>query len=384
MRALLLLLSLLACASLAAASQAEGQSWPATLLESGASALGKWTPTPRNRLEKLQLAQNWRKQARAALGSGAQSQLFPANAAPEAAGSPNDGKAKEPVSNVFDSQQNKPAEVPAPAAAPTPSPAVPSTFPHKDARAARKPCGTADNPCPSNFGPMPPPPAEVPVPPARPLPPAAAAKPLPTQQEYPTPSPDELPLPTPPSPSCGEACDPDGKNPFLARVPAPPLNDEAIAAVGLEGDVLAAVSKKIANRETWLRQQKLWLSKAVEAAATVKREIELAELTKAAVASDLEQLQKAQDALSIKYKADKLKWAFKDKKETLSQLHERLEALAQAKADVAHQIQEDKLEVDVLTSTLGPASEQVQISPEELEQPLKFLEDLHLEENYGK
>lgn len=392
-----LVLLLLATAALlvgpSATLGAEADAWPSTLLESGASALGSalFTPTPRNRIERLQQAANLRKQPQA-LGDGSSAQLFPSFPADTAGGvgsSPamqneHAGRAKEPQMDVYAGNHgaaSKPAEVPAPAGSNSSSPAEGSA---PGARAKRKTCGTKDNPCAPGEGPMPPPPMDVPIPPAAPLPPAPAKAEPPRFQPYPAAPADELPLATPPAPSCGEACDPDAKDPFLARVPAPPLSDLSVAAVGLEGDVLAAVTKKISNREGWLRAQKLWLSKAVEAAATVKREIELAEMTKAAVANDLEQLKKAQDALSIKYKADRLKWAYKDKKETLTQLHERLEALAQAKADVAHQIQEDKMEVDVLTSTLGPASEQVQISPEELEQPLKFLEDLHLEENYGK
>jgi hypothetical protein len=250
-------------------------------------------------------------------------------------------------------------------------------------RAPRGTCSGSECGNEKNDGPVSLPPSFVPPPPApkRPSPPKIPENP--EHLPFPEPPPHELPLVTPKKPDCGELCSPDAKDPVLAKVPSPPLDDFEIATVGLEGKVLAKVMQKLKNREGWLRAQKLWLSKAVEAAATVRREIELAEFTKDAVASELEQLKIAQDALSIKYKADRLKWSFKDKKMTLEELRERLEALEHAKADVAHQIRDAKDEVTILENTLGPPSQQVQISPTELEDPLKFLDDVVAEHNYN-
>lgn len=282
----------------------------------------------------------------------------------------NAGRAREPTSNHFDGEHGAGGDSQTYAGLPLPAP-----------RAPRAPCGKKGG-CPRNDGPTPPAPLVVPPPPVAPLPEKPVTPPVPKQPEWPTPPPPENPLPTPPSPSCGELCNPDAKDPVLARVTPAPFDDAAVANAGAEGAVLAKVLQKLRNREGWLRAQKTWLSKAVEAAATVRREIELAEFTKDAVASDLEQLKIAQDHLSIKYKADRLKWSFKDKKITMQALKERLEALEHAKADVANQIIAAKDEVTILESTLGPPSQQVQISPAELEDPLKFLEDVEVPEQY--
>ena len=72
---------------------------------------------------------------------------------------------------------------------------------------------------------------------------------------------------------------------------------------------------------------------------------------------------------------------------TLEALKERLEELEHAKADVAHQIRAEKDEVTILENTLGPPSQQVQISPKELEDPLDFLHDIiaeHESNDYTK
>jgi len=79
----------------------------------------------------------------------------------------------------------------------------------------------------------------------------------------------------------------------------------------------------------------------------------------------------------------RLKWSFKDKKMTLEKLKEQLEELEHAKADVSNQLRAAKDEVITIDTTLGPPSEQVQITPEELDDPLKFLEDVQPEDNYG-
>lgn len=235
-----------------------------------------------------------------------------------------------------------------------------------------KPCDPLKGEC---GGPIIPPPVAVPPPSALPSPPQAPKAAL-VAPEWPTPPPAELPFPIPPSPSCGDLCDPSAKDPSLVRIPAPPLTDLALAGTGLEADVLKAVQAKIANREGWLRAQKEWLSKASEAADTVRREIEQAIFTRDAVASDLEQLQLAQDSLSIRYKANKLKWAYKDKKQSLEYLAEEFEALDHAKEDIKNRMVEERNEVTILTNTLGKPSQQVQISPKELEEPLKFLDDI--------
>jgi len=193
-------------------------------------------------------------------------------------------------------------------------------------------------------------------------------------------------LPNPPPPNCGELCNPASANPDLARVPAPPLTDQALGIVGLEGQVLKDVLAKIQNRDGWLTAQKEWLSSATAASATVRSELELAHLTRDAVASELEQLKLAQDHLAIRYKANRLKWSYKDKKITLEKLKEKLDELEHAKADIANQLRASKDEVLVIESTLGPPSQQVQITPEELDDPLAFLKDVigELEDNnYG-
>lgn len=371
---LLLLLAFVAivCCSYSVASETEATTFPlSTLLEHTAIASGaaRWAPTPRTRLEKLQLAQIQRQPEW--LGARVAQPLYHGVDAVghsqdrEGAKILHNDRAKEPQSNHF-------GDV---------APQGPASTPFEPRRAPR---GTCKGNCMKEDGtPIVPPPVTTPPPPA-PLPaivPEVPAKP--DHLPFPEPPAPEYPLATPPMPDCGGMCDPDAKSPILARIPSPPLNDMDIATVGLEGTVLAKVMEKLRNREGWLRAQKLWLSKAVEAAATIRREIELAEFTKDAVASDLDDLKKAQDAISIKYRADKLKWAFKDKKITMEALRERLEALEHAKADVSNAIREAKDEVVILENTLGPPSQQVQISQSELEEPLKFLDDIMAEHNYN-
>lgn len=371
-RAICVLLCLVLCVSYAYASE---ESWPATLLEHTAIASQQWAPTPRNRLEKLQLTQTPRLPQ--FLGAQNQQVLFfgddARGGASDTAGNQreNNGRAREPQSDHFEEGHGAAGQQASYAGLPLPSP-----------RAPRSACNKAGG-CGKGKGPEKPAPLVVPPPPF-PVGPATPVKPAPPNKaDYPKPPPPENPLPTPPTPTCVGLCNPDAsKDPLLARVAGPPLDDITVAAVGAEADVLRKIVKKLRNREGWLRAQKTWLSKAVEAAATVRREIELAEFTKDAVASDLEQLKLAQDNLSIKYKADRLKWSFKDKKITMQALKERLEELEHAKADVAHQIRSAKDEVTILESTLGPPSQQVQISPAELEDPLKFLEDVTVPEEY--
>jgi len=369
-----LLLLAVTCVSVSGISvKARSRAFPlATLLEHTAITSDRWAPTPRTRLEKLQLTQTPRQPE--ALGAKMDQIMYHGA---DAAGHSEDStgekrehgeRAKEPQSNHF-------GDI-------TP-PLEKSLVEAGQDRAPRGTCAGGNCNKDNNDGPISLPPSFVPPPPApkRPSPPKIPKNP--EHLPFPEPPPPELPLKTPPKPDCGELCSPDAKDPVLARIPSPPLNDFDIATVGLEGTVLAKVMQKLKNREGWLRAQKLWLSKAVEAAATVRREIELAEFTKDAVASELEHLKIAQDALSIKYKADRLKWSFKDKKMTLEELRERLEALEHAKADVAHQIREAKDEVTILENTLGPPSQQVQISPSELEDPLGFLDDVVAEHNYN-
>lgn len=352
-------------------SSSESSIFPlSTLLEHTAIASDRWAPTPRNRLEKLQLTQQPRQPE--FLGARNDQPLFHgADAVGHSADSDSNKnenlhRAREPQSNHFgDVTTTGPASNPE-----APRPRAP-----RGGCAGPKCAGGEDN------GPISIPPEYVPPPPT-----PSTPTPVPVDPQhlpFPEPPAPENPLPTPPMPDCGGFCDPDGSNPLLTKIPDPPLNDMDIATVGLEGQVLAKVMEKLRNREGWLRAQKVWLSKAVEAAATVRREIELAEFTKDAVASDLDQLKQAQDALSIKYKADRLKWAFKDKKITMEALRERYEALDHAKADVATQIREAKDEVTILENTLGPPSQQVQITPSELDDPLKFLEDVMTEHNYN-
>lgn len=355
---LVCLVSLVSSCVLVSGSESEG--FPlATLLEHTAIASDRWAPQPRNRIEKLQLTQQAKQPE--FLGAKVEQLMYHGEDAAQQTET-EVTRAAEPQSNHFErslvqAKSNAQAE-----------------------RAPRPAASCTGKDC--NKGPEKLPPTYVP-PPAAALPEKPATPENPEHAPFPEPPAPENPLSTPPQPGCGELCNPDAKDPILARVPAPPLNDADVAAVGLEGKVLAKVMQKLRNREGWLRAQKLWLSKATEAAATVRHEIELAEFTKDAVASELEQLKIAQDALSLKYKADRLKWSFKDKKITLEALRERLEALEHAKADVAHQIRESKDEVTILENTLGPPSQQVQISPEELDDPLGFLADVVAEHNYN-
>jgi len=348
-----------------------------TLLENTAIAGNKWAPTPRTRLEKLAMTQLPPQPEY--LGANNNQELFFAS---DAKTGPQDaGRAGEPIAAHF--------------VAGLPQPKGDTNA----GRALRGKCGkggckgkktqkksSSDHEYPGDMGerdPSNPEPLLVPPPPEPPRPAPKNIKKKPKFKEYPNPPVPQLPLASPPKPTCVGACNPKDKDNYLARVPAAPLGPQAVANSGLEGKVLAKIIEKMRIREGWLREQKLWLNKAVEAAATVRREIELASFTRDAVASDLEQLKAAQDHLSLKFKADQLKWAFKDKKITLSELKERFEALEHAKADVAHQIREAKDEVIILENTLGPPSQQVQISPLELEDPLDFLKDVHPEETYG-
>lgn len=214
-----------------------------------------------------------------------------------------------------------------------------------------------------------------PIAPPRPLSPAIPAKSKDLEFSTPPPIP-ELPLGTPNKLDCGDLYNPRDNDSMLVRVPGAPLGDLDVANIGKELPVLKKVIAQLDNRAAWLSAQKHWLVKTTEATAAVHREIELAEHTKATVASDLEQLQIAQDALSVRLKANKLKWAFKDKKMTLEQLHEQLVELQRAKIDVTHAMRDARDDVTVLETTLGPPSQHVQISPAELEDPLKFLGDI--------
>jgi hypothetical protein len=365
---------LVLCAALSVAGHTtESTTFPlATLLEHTAIIGDKWAPTPRTRLEKLQLTQSPR--VPEFLGAKVDQIMYQGA---DSIGHSEDstGNKREHAERSQEPQSNHFGDL-------TPPPEK-SFVEQEQERAPRGTCSGKTCAKDTNEGPISLPPSYVPPPPGpkRPSPPKVPKNP--EHLPFPEAPPPELPLATPPKPDCGELCSPNAKDPLLARIPAPPLNDFDIATVGLEGTVLAKVMQKLRNREGWLRAQKLWLSKAVEAASTVRREIELAEFTKDAVASELEHLKIAQDALSIKYKADRLKWSFKDKKMTLEELRERLEALEHAKADVAHQIREAKDEVTILENTLGPPSQQVQISPSELEDPLKFLDDVIAEHNYN-
>jgi len=332
------------CALSVSASESANE-WPATLLEHTAiaSAESKWAPTPRNRLEKLQQAREEKNPLY--LGSN-QDQVAYHNS--DARGSNRDGRAREPSARLGRSKR---------------APRTP-------------PCQTAD--CgPKRRGPKVVPPPEVAP---QPIPPPVAA--TPQFEDYPSPPNPSLPVASPPKASCQGICDPRETDPIMARVPAPPLGVLDVATVGLEGEVLSGVLKKIENRSAWLSAQKEWLTKAVEAAATIRHEIDLAEFVRGAVASDLDQLKQAQDMLSTRYKANKLKWAYKDNKFKVEQIEEKMTELAHAKADVSHKIREAKDEVIVLHSTLGPPSQQVQITPTELDDPLKFLEDIEPEETY--
>jgi hypothetical protein len=375
LRDLLVLVLALSVCVVVSAVQVEEENFPlSTLLEHTAIASGQWAPTPRNRLEKLQIAQSPR--AAEFLGARNEQVLFQGSDSrghtqdSEGNKRENRDRSREPQSNHFGDVTAK---------GPASNPETPNA---STKRAPRGTCKGKDCAGGEDNGPVSHGPSFVPPVP-KPLPPKKETPVNPEHLPFPEPPPPENPLPTPAMPDCGGLCNPSDKDPLLTRIPQPPLNDMDIATVGLEGSVLAKVMQKLKNREGWLRAQKLWLSKAVEAAATVRREIELAEFTKDAVASDLEQLKIAQDALSIKYKADRLKWSFKDKKMTLEALTERLEALEHAKADVATQIREAKDEVIILENTLGPPSQQVQITPNELEDPLKFLDDVMQEHNYN-
>lgn len=307
-------------------------SFPATLLESTAMATGKFAPTPRTRLEKMQMTARAQAQQASIVTAQDRTAYFPdddtkGHAADSALNQrENAGRSREPLSAHFDYAPKRINKRPAPA-------------------------------------------------------PKAAE---PAKNLWGTPPPAELPLASPPTPSCSDlhCAGPVDNDPTLVRVPAPPLGDLALGYAGEESPAMKAIVAKIRNRQGWLSAQKAWLVKAMEAAQTVRREIELAQTSKAHAASDLEQLAKAQDMLSLRLKAHQLKWSFKDKKFTLENMNEKLEELHHAKADVAHQLAEANMEVKVLRNTLGPPSEQEQISPKDLEDPLKFLEDIDREEAF--
>jgi hypothetical protein len=281
------------------------------------------------------------------------------------------GMNREPVETHFGNVGPKPDRIPvAPPALPLRAPRkVIDNIPENE-RVSTQPQAT---PAPKPV----PPPMEDP----KPIPPIPST---PTHNPWPQPPTPELMVKSPARPSCGKMCNPGDADPVLAKVLPPPMTDAALAHVGLEGTVIAKVQSKIKNREGWLRAQKSWLSKAVEAAATIKREIELAEMTRDMVASDLEQLKKAQDRLSIKLKADQLKWAFKDKKITMEFLQEEFEALENQKREIKVQMEDANHEIMVLEQTLGPPSEQIIINPKDLDDPLAFLDGLEPEENFGQ
>jgi len=375
-------------AALEVDAELEEEGFPlTTLLENTAIAGNRWAPSPRTRLEKLAMTQLPPQPEY--LGANNNQELFFAS---DAKAGPEDAqRAGEPVAGHFV------AGLPQPKGDTNASRAVRGKCGGKDCKKGKKAKkggkkakkskrSNSDHEYPGDMGerdPSNPEPPLVPPPPEPPRPAPKNIKKKPKFKEYPSPPVPQFPLASPPKPTCVGACNPADKDNYLARVPAAPLGPQAVANAGLEGKVLAKIIEKMRIREGWLREQKLWLNKAVEAAATVRREIELATFTKDAVASDLEQLKAAQDHLSLKFKADQLKWAFKDKKITMEALKERFEALEHAKADVAHQIREAKDEVIILGNTLGPPSQQVQISPNELEDPLDFLKDVHPEETYG-
>lgn len=351
---------------------AESSHWPATLLEHTAMASGRWASTPRTRLEKLQLTMAQSAQTHLAAPQDrhsyfAEGDMVDHPADSEGAQRDNADRSREPLSNHFgDATIN--------------TPPVP--------RADRQPCGGQGRKLctkpEATIDSLVTPPS---IAPPRPLPPAIPAIPAKSKDpEFPTPPIPELPLATPlkPKPGCGDLCNPrDHNDPTLVRVPAAPLGDLDVANADKELPAVNKVIAKLDNRAVWLSAQKHWLVKATDAAASVRREIESAEHTKAAVASDLEQLQIAQNALSVRLKANQLKWSFKDKKMTLEQLHKRLVELQHAKAHVAHAMRDTRDDVKVLETTLGTPSQQLQISLEEVEDPLKFLDDIKPEEDFN-
>ena len=330
----MLRLVLVAAALLCVSQLASAESgFPSTLLETAVGATAKFVPTPRTRLEKMQLTARAQAQQSSLVTAQDRQSYFATDddMKGHAADTPgnqreNAGRSREPLSPYFDYTPKQ-----------------------------------------GNL--------RVPV---------APKQPEPAKNLWGTPPPAELPLASPPTPSCAElnCLGPVDNDPTLVRVPAPPLGDLALGYAGEESPAMKAIVAKIRNRQGWLSAQKAWLVKAMEAAQTVRREIEAAQSSKAIAASDLEQLAKAQDMLSLRLKAHQLKWSFKDKKFTLENMKEKLEELENAKADVANQLREADMEVKVLRNTLGPASEQEQISPKDLEDPLKFLEDVEREEAF--
>jgi len=366
-----------ALAGVATASEIEAEAeWPATLLEHTAIASGQWATETRSLKDRM--AQATAPKPAQSLGAGNQQLLF---AATDSIGTSSDaagtqslqvGRAKEPLSDSFGVNADEAARVLHASTLGGREGLAPPKKVEKEAEKDSKftdkdePCDPADPLC---HGPYIPPPPAVP-PPEGEAPPEEPA-------DWPNPPPFELPPATPPKPSCGELCDPQSNDPWLARIPGPPLTDALLAEQGAEGEVLRAIMAKIRNREGWLRAQKQWLQKAVEASNQVRHEIELATHTRDAVLSDLQQLQKVQDTLSIRYKANKLKWAYKDKKMSLENVREELSEMARIKKDIEAQLAQDRTDVAILENTLK--GQYFTITPEDIEQPLKFLEDLQKE-----
>jgi len=207
----------------------------------------------------------------------------------------------------------------------------------------------------------------------------------PQHLHYPIPPPPEFPPATPPMPTCGEQCKPDDSDPTLVKVPHPPLDDQQVAEIGLEGRVLKKIKSKAAKLNGWLDAQKHWLERASEAAATVRREIDMAKDTRSEVAKSLRRLQELQDYWSVKYKADKLKWAYKDKSIALEHIHEEFKAMDEVKAAIKNEMRAQKQEQEILEKSVGSSpTTTIQFTEEELADPLKFLQDVEQEENFGQ
>jgi len=208
--------------------------------------------------------------------------------------------------------------------------------------------------------------------------------PLPSHLKFPTPPPPEFPPATPPFPTCGEQCNPDTSDPTLVKVPFAPLNDDAVAEIGLEGRVLKKIKSKYKKLSGWLGAQKHWLERAHEAATTVKREIMMATDTRDEVSKTLTRLQELQDYWSLKYKADKLKWAYKDRKISLDHVHDEFKAMDDVKFQIQHQMKDVSQEISILTNTIGQPKQDIQLTHADLDDPLKFLQDVEMEENFGQ
>ena len=172
-------------------------------------------------------------------------------------------------------------------------------------------------------------------------------------------------------------------NPTMMCVYVAPLNDLDVTDAGKELSVLKKVIAKLENRASWLSAQKHWLIQATEAAATVRSQIVSTENAKVSVVRDLEQLQMAQNFLSVRLKTNQLKWSFKDKKMTFDKLRKKLEQLHYVKTDTVHAIRGMRDDIKVLETALGIPSRQVHISSSEIDSPLKFLENVQPEENFN-